>query len=272
MVRFPGLALHDDKIILAGPSYSSTHGFGHVTARLTSDGSLDTCFRRRWQGNDRPLHHRSRLGRRHPSRRQNRRAGIRCSSERRCWLRRRSVTQGQIELNILTAADTTYTGHPLRRDAHPRRCYPADGSDVQRHWSVSFTFFADAAGTTEIPRPSNAGTYYVQGFFTAEDSCFGIPKARSWPSRSPRLPRPSPSPAARSSTTAWATPPRPPSPVSLVRPWTRVDHIRRQRRSRGPVPVKRPSYYTAMASFGGSQNTPPARPQRPSPSLTMPPC
>jgi hypothetical protein len=67
----------------------------------------------------------------------------------------------------LTAANATYTGLPYATANLTTTITPAAASG-----SLSYVFYCDAAGQNQIPTPVNAGTYYLQAFFTSSSSGF----------------------------------------------------------------------------------------------------
>jgi len=64
----------------------------------------------------------------------------------------------------LTAADDIYTGLPYDEANLDTTLVPAGAIGT-----VSYAYYSDAAGTTLMAAPVDAGTYYVQAFFTSMD-------------------------------------------------------------------------------------------------------
>jgi hypothetical protein len=69
-----------------------------------------------------------------------------------------------VQINIQPGGDT-YTGSPYLESNIASTLTPADANGA-----ITYSFFADAAGTTPIPDPTDAGTYYVQADFTSSDT------------------------------------------------------------------------------------------------------
>jgi len=171
----------------------------------------------------------------------------------------RAVNNGEVRPPViltsttLAAANTTYTGHPYAGALSVT--VTAGGSDVSGAGAISFAFYADAAGTTSIPRPANAGTYFVRALFTA------TPGSGYADSASPTVPftiaRAAPTVSVSGGTFLYNGLGHPATasitgvlgedlgPATI----TYADSIG----NAVAVPVE-PGYYTATATFGGSPN------------------
>jgi hypothetical protein len=77
------------------------------------------------------------------------------------------IVQSATPAVTLTAANATYTG-----SAYDTANLTATVSPASASGSVSYVFYSGAAGQNQLPTPVNAGTYYVQAFFTSSSSDF----------------------------------------------------------------------------------------------------